>query len=169
MNAATMKAIWEATSIECPFHAGHRSDRFPKALFCALPGYLGGEQYRGSREFAERALKLGAPVLAKPRHRSCKAAKESGAYGEKEALKLLEQWLLDADLSVGEWDRLPGSNKRKVVIAREITEGENSGEPDLNIGEAKDAKRCNRESAVFSGKEEKAYGRDLKPAPNPAA
>jgi hypothetical protein len=60
--------------------------------------------------------------LGKTRHRSYKASGESRAHGEKEALRLLGEGLAEAGLAVEDLQRLPGSDERKVAIAREIWE-----------------------------------------------
>ena len=78
--------------------------------------------YWGSQAFAERMLKVGAAVLKKPRHRSDRASPERRAHGEQEARRLLVEGMAVAGLSVDDMKKLPGSDPRKVAIARLIWE-----------------------------------------------
>jgi REP element-mobilizing transposase RayT len=76
--------------------------------------------YWGSQEFAERMLALGESALKKKRHRSYRAAAESRAHGEREALRLLKEGLEAAALEPRELGKLKGSDARKVAIAQVI-------------------------------------------------
>ena len=76
--------------------------------------------YWGSQGFAERVLKLGEPVLKRVRHRSGRTGGESRAHGKQEAERLLKAGLEAAGLTPEEVKRLPGSERRKVAIARVI-------------------------------------------------
>lgn len=99
---------------------------------CGVPG--GREQedarrsnlrrgwYWGSQEFAERVLKLGEALLKKTRHRSYRASHESRAHGESEARKLIGEGLAVAGLSPETLRALPGSEARKVALARLVWE-----------------------------------------------
>ena len=78
--------------------------------------------YWGSQAFAERMLKLGDAVLKKTRHRSAKASREKRAHGEQEARRLAAEGVAAARLSDEDLKRLPGSDARKVAIARVIWE-----------------------------------------------
>lgn len=76
----------------------------------------------GSQAFAERLLAAGGAVLKKSRHRSAKASGEKRAHGEREARRLLAEGLSAARLSAAEIETLPGSDARKVAIARVLWE-----------------------------------------------
>ncbi len=78
--------------------------------------------YWGSQAFAERMLAWGAKALHQPRHRSAKASLEKRAHGEMEAQRLVREGLAAAGLSGAELARLPGSEGRKVAIARLVWE-----------------------------------------------
>ena len=78
--------------------------------------------YWGSQEFAERMLKLGEAVLKKTRHRTFRASQESRAHGEQEARRLIIEGLAAAGLTEEELAHLPGSEARKVAIARLVWE-----------------------------------------------
>ncbi len=78
--------------------------------------------YWGSQAFAERMLKLGEAVLKKTRHRSARASGEKRAHGEQEARRLAAEGLANAGLTEEELPCLPGSEARKVAIARIIWE-----------------------------------------------
>jgi REP element-mobilizing transposase RayT len=78
--------------------------------------------YWGSQAFAERILKVGEAVLKKPRHRSARASQEKRAHGEQEARRLLAEGLAVAGLSEAALKKLPGSDARKVAVARVVWE-----------------------------------------------
>lgn len=78
--------------------------------------------YWGSQAFAEKVLKIGEMALNKPRHRSANASREKRAHGEDEALRLLEEGLVAAGLSENDLKSLPGSEARKVAVARVLWE-----------------------------------------------
>ena len=78
--------------------------------------------YWGSQAFAERMLKMGEAVLKKPRHRSARASQEKRAHGEQEARRLLAEGLAVAGLSEAALKKLPGSDARKVAVARVVWE-----------------------------------------------
>ena len=78
--------------------------------------------YWGSQAFAERILKWGEAALKKPRHRSARASGEKRAHGEQEALRLIAEGMAVAGLTEEEMKRLPGSEARKVTIARVVWE-----------------------------------------------
>ena len=76
--------------------------------------------YWGSQAFAERLLALGEAALKRKRDRPYRAAPESRAHGEKEALRLLKEGLEAAGLPPAELGQWKGSDARKVAIARII-------------------------------------------------
>ena len=78
--------------------------------------------YWGSQAFAERMLKVGAAVLKKPRQRSARSGQEQRAHGEQEARRLLAEGKTVAGLSDDNVQSLPGSDARKVAIARVLWE-----------------------------------------------
>jgi hypothetical protein len=78
--------------------------------------------YWGSQAFAERMLKLGGAILQKTRHRSAKASHEKRAHGEQEARRLVAEGMVAAGLTDNEVKVLPGSEARKVAIARVVWE-----------------------------------------------
>ena len=77
----------------------------------------------GSQAFAEAALKLAKGVLERPRHRTTRSSLEKRAHDEARAEALLASGLAAAGLTQDEVARLPGSDTRKVAIARLIWEG----------------------------------------------
>ena len=78
--------------------------------------------YWGSQAFAERMLKLAGSDLKRTRRRIRGASAERRAHGEREARRLLAEGLAIAGLTPEEVRRLPGSEPRKVAIARLIWE-----------------------------------------------
>jgi REP element-mobilizing transposase RayT len=78
--------------------------------------------YWGSQTFAERALKVAEATLQRVRHRSSKKTQEGRAHGQREAERRLVQGLVAAGLDARTLAALPGSDARKVVIARVIRE-----------------------------------------------
>ncbi len=78
--------------------------------------------YWGSQGFAERMLKLGETVLRKTRHRTYRGSGESRAHGEQEARRLIAEGLAAAGLTAEQLKVLPGSEARKVAIARRVWE-----------------------------------------------
>jgi putative transposase len=76
--------------------------------------------YWGSQAFAERLLALGEAALNRKRNRRYRAAPESRAHGEQEALRLLKGGLEAAALNPSQLNKLKGSDVRKVAIARTI-------------------------------------------------
>jgi len=78
--------------------------------------------YWGSQAFAERMLGLGEAVLKKGRHRGAKASPAKRAHGEKQARRLVVEGLAVAGLTAADLARLPGSEARKVAIARLVWE-----------------------------------------------
>jgi putative transposase len=85
--------------------------------------------YWGSQAFGQRMLKLGERLLKKRRHRSYKGSAESRAHGEQEALRLLEEGLEAAGLTKEDLAKSPGSEVRKVAIARVIWDRTTVGMP----------------------------------------
>ena len=77
----------------------------------------------GTQAFAEAALKLAKGVLERPRHRTTQSSLEKRAHDEARAEALLASGLAAAGLTQDEVARLPGSDARKVAIARLIWEG----------------------------------------------
>ncbi len=65
-------------------------------------------------------LAAGEAVLKRKRHRSGRASAESRAHGEREARRLLDEGLKAAGLDPENLGQLPGSDARKVAIARVI-------------------------------------------------
>jgi hypothetical protein len=65
---------------------------------------------------------VGAAVLKKPRHRSARASQERRAHGEQEARRLLAEGTAVAGLSEAALKKLPGSDARKVAVARVVWE-----------------------------------------------
>jgi len=78
--------------------------------------------YWGSQEFAERMLKLGDAVLKKARRSRVGASGEGRAHGEEEARRFVAEGLAVAGLTAEDLRRLPGSEARKVAIARRVWE-----------------------------------------------
>jgi len=78
--------------------------------------------YWGSQAFAERMLKVSEAVLMKTRHRSGEGSHEKRAHGEQEARRRLAEGLAVAGLSAEDLKNLPGSEARKVAIARAVWE-----------------------------------------------
>ena len=78
--------------------------------------------YWGSQTFAERMLKMGEAVLQKTRHRSARASREKQAHGEQEARRIVAEGVALAALDEDDLKRLPGSDWRKVAIARIVWE-----------------------------------------------
>jgi hypothetical protein len=78
--------------------------------------------YWGSQEFAERMLKLAKAVLGRKRSRSYRAAAVHKAHDATVAEALLAEGLQAAGLTDDGLLRLPGSEPRKVAIARMIWE-----------------------------------------------
>jgi len=78
--------------------------------------------YWGSQAFAEQMLTLGEAALTRPRHRSAKASAEKRAHGEQEARVLMAEGMAVVGLREEELESLPGSDARKVAIARVIWE-----------------------------------------------
>ena len=78
--------------------------------------------YWGSQAFAERLLALGGAILSKNRHRSATASLEKCAHGEQEARRLAVEGLAAAGLSEAELKTLPGSDARKVAVAKVVWE-----------------------------------------------
>ena len=78
--------------------------------------------YWGSQAFADRVLKLGEAALKRTRYRSYRAARESRAHGESEAQRLIAEGMAAAGLGAERLRELPGSDARKVAIARLIWE-----------------------------------------------
>jgi putative transposase len=73
--------------------------------------------YWGSREFAERMLKIGESVLKKPRHAGDLSAPEIRAHGEQEAKRLIAEGLTAAGLGAEDLPNRPGSDPIKAVLA----------------------------------------------------
>jgi putative transposase len=73
--------------------------------------------YWGSREFAERMLKIGESVLKKPRHAGDQSAKEIRAHGEQEAQRLISEGLAAAGVGMEDLQKRPGSDPIKSVLA----------------------------------------------------
>lgn len=78
--------------------------------------------YWGSQAFAERMLKLGDTVLKGTRHRGAMGSLEKRAHGEHEARRLVADGMAAAGLTDDEVKWLPGSEARKVAIARVVWE-----------------------------------------------
>jgi len=79
--------------------------------------------YWGSQEFAERMLKMAKKVVGRQKSRVYRSAGERRAHGELQAERMLEEGLKAADLTAGELKELPGSDLRKVALAKFIWEG----------------------------------------------
>src|SRR5688572_24082182 len=67
-------------------------------------------------------LKLGEVVLRKKRHGSADSNREKKAHGEAEAGRLVAERMAVAGLSEEDLVCLPGSEARKVTIARRVWE-----------------------------------------------
>jgi len=78
--------------------------------------------YWGSQEFAERMLKLAKAALGRSRSRNYRASPVRKAHDASVAEALLAEGLQAAALSDDELLRLPGSEPRKVAVARVIWE-----------------------------------------------
>jgi putative transposase len=81
--------------------------------------------YWGSQQFAETMLKVGEAALRKPRHRTYRASWESRAHGEREAERLLSEGMKAGGLEPDTLETTPGSEAKKVAIARVIWEKTN--------------------------------------------
>jgi REP element-mobilizing transposase RayT len=78
--------------------------------------------YWGSQAFAERLLQLGQSALRRERDRGYRASLEKKAHDAARAKELLREGLRAAELDAVEARDLPGSDARKVEIARIIWE-----------------------------------------------
>ena len=78
--------------------------------------------YWGSQQFAERMLKLGEAALKKARRGRIGTSGEERAHGEEAARQLVAEGLAVAGLTEDDLKRLPGSEARKVAIARRVWE-----------------------------------------------
>jgi len=78
--------------------------------------------YWGSQAFAERMLKLGEKLIGKPKSRVYRSAVERRAHGEAHAQEILETGKRVLGLSEKEIAATPGSDERKVAIAKLIWE-----------------------------------------------
>jgi REP-associated tyrosine transposase len=76
--------------------------------------------YWGSQAFAEKLLQLGQRTLTRERHRGYRASLENKAHDAARAEALLREGLRAAQLGAEEARSLPGSEARKVEIARTI-------------------------------------------------
>jgi putative transposase len=76
----------------------------------------------GSQAFAERLLQLGQTTLRRERHRGYRASLEKKAHDAARAEELLREGLRAAKLDAAKMRDLPGSDARKVEIARIIWE-----------------------------------------------
>jgi len=85
--------------------------------------------YWGSQAFAEKMLHLGEKVLNRRRVPSARASGEQQAHGEVQSRRLCCAGMTAAGLSTTELAALPGSNPRKVAIARVVWEQTTVGLP----------------------------------------
>lgn len=76
--------------------------------------------YWGSQAFAQKALQVGQSALRRNRHRGSRASLEKKAHDAARAEELMREGLRAARLGPEEMRRLPGSDERKVEIARTI-------------------------------------------------
>ena len=74
--------------------------------------------YWGSQEFAERMLKLAEKAVRSRRNRTYRSGAVSKAHDEREAERLLREGLAAAGLEEEALEALPGSDTRKVALAR---------------------------------------------------
>jgi REP element-mobilizing transposase RayT len=88
--------------------------------FDAQCSHLRRGWYWGSQAFAEKVLRLGQSTLTRERHRGYKASLEKKAHDAARAEELLREGLRAARLGAEQARRLPGSEARKVEIARII-------------------------------------------------
>ena len=83
---------------------------------------LGRGWYWGSREFAAEMLDRGEKLIGKPKSRNYRSAAERHAHGEAQAREILETGKRVLGLGQEEIAKKPGSDERKVAIARLIWE-----------------------------------------------
>jgi type I restriction enzyme, R subunit len=74
--------------------------------------------YWGSQAFAERMLRIGEAALRKTRSWGANASLEKQAHGEQEARRPVADGMAIAGLSDEDLKKLPGSDPRKVAVAR---------------------------------------------------
>ena len=82
-----------------------------------------------SQAFAERMLRIGEAALRKTRSRGANASLEKQARGEQEARRLVAEGMAIAGLSDEDLKKLPGSDPRKVAVARVVWERTTVGMP----------------------------------------
>ena len=78
--------------------------------------------YWGSQIFAEQMLKLARVALVRTRNRNYRGSPVRKAHDASMAEELLTEGLQAAGLEENEMNRFPGSEPRKVAIARAIWE-----------------------------------------------
>ena len=78
--------------------------------------------YWGSQVFAERMLKLAEGALQKVKFRKTKTDRERRAHGESEARRLVKEGMAAAGLTEADLKVLPGSEIRKVAVAKVVWE-----------------------------------------------
>jgi putative transposase len=85
--------------------------------------------YWGSQAFAERTLKLAEGALKKVKFRKTKTDRERRAHGEQEAQRLVKEGMAAAGLREADLEAHPGSELRKVAIAKVVWEQTTVGLP----------------------------------------
>ena len=78
--------------------------------------------YWGRQEFAERLLEIGGKVMGKKRGRAYRSSPERKGYDLERAERMLKEGLEKAGLGEADLQQSPGSEIRKVAIARTIWE-----------------------------------------------
>jgi REP element-mobilizing transposase RayT len=76
--------------------------------------------YWGSQAFAEKLLRMAGAVIGRDRSRMYRASLERRAHDTAKAEQLLQEGLQAAELDLSKLQQLPGSDVRKVAIARAI-------------------------------------------------
>jgi hypothetical protein len=99
--------------------------------------------YWGSQAFAEKLLKIGETALRQTRSRSANASREKQAHREQEAKRLVAEGMAMAGLTHEDLKKLPGSEPRKVAVARVVWDRTTVGMPwlaeQLNLRSAANA------------------------------
>jgi REP element-mobilizing transposase RayT len=78
--------------------------------------------YWGSQAFGEKLLQFGKASLEKARHRGARSSKEKRAHDEREAERILAEGLSATGMRAEDLRKSPGSDPRKVAIARAVWE-----------------------------------------------
>ena len=74
--------------------------------------------YWGSQGFCERVLRLAEKAIGRPKSRAYRSAAQRLAHGEAQAERMLEEGLKAAGLGAEELALTPGSDARKIALAK---------------------------------------------------